>query len=101
MKKWFQKLRYKLACLIAGDSYVLTKWVRVEDELPDSYTDVLVAIRYENDPLPYGQSEVSASYLDDRLIWRTADILGDPIAPKFSHRTVTHWMSRPEPPKED
>ena len=100
MKKWFQKIRNKLAKLIAGDIYVLSKWTRAADNPPALYTDVLVAIRYENDPLPYGQEEVITAYLDDRAVWRTADGQDNTIETKFSHRKVTHWMSMPEPPKK-
>ena len=97
MKKFFQKLRYKLAKLIAGDIYVLTKWTRVEDGPPDPQVDVFVAIRYGEDRYP---SEVKAAFLNAACGWRTADERCDPVETRFNRRKVTHWMPMPKPPKE-
>lgn len=68
----------------------MSEWVRVEDGFPDEGVQVLII-----DTTLYGGNEMRLDYrvhIDhDDHIW---------ACKPDQHSTVTHWMERPQPPKE-
>lgn len=73
------------------DNDVPTKWISVEDRLPELFTSVLAYVPSES-PLPL----VHESYLADHELW-VCILERRP----WKQGAVTHWMAMPQPPKGD
>ena len=68
------------------DTNAPTKWISVEDRLPDEAVRVLV--RLDGNKPPIGEPRMDTDRVVDGRWVRWFDL-------------VTHWMPLPEPPKEE
>jgi hypothetical protein len=70
----------------------MSKWISVNDRLPNSFGWFLVIDEY----LPSKEKQTMGFYeCSDSLMWLPIDGRADSDSMK-----ITHWMPLPEPPKE-
>lgn len=73
-------------------------WISVKDKLPDHENDVLVFVKYDEQPITawYREGIWRVGY----RVWDYIEVSGDGCKESSLHHfEVTHWQPLPEPPK--
>ena len=72
------------------------KWISVKDRLPEDDVDVIAYAVSNN-----GGYTIVVTFHTHKLYGLNIEGWASPWQYFSSHYTITHWMSLPEPPKED